>query len=85
MTAAGEIMMLSRLLIMPGAEHAVQIFVIDLCMFVLKKRGSMVLQGSYIMNGTTSGALRGPRSGLVVASTAKASLLGSQFKSKQCR
>ena len=50
MSAAGELMMLSRLLIMPGVENAVQIIWVDLCLLVLRPRGSMVLQGSHIMN-----------------------------------
>ena len=50
MPAAGELMMLSRLLIMPGAEHAVQIIGVDLCLLVLRPRGSMVLQVCRIMN-----------------------------------
>ena len=45
-----ELMMLSRLLIMPGVKHAVQIIGVDLCLLVLRPRGSMVLQGSQIMN-----------------------------------
>ena len=48
MPAAGELMMLSRRPIMPGVEH--QISVVDLCLLVLRPRGSMVLQGSNIMN-----------------------------------
>ena len=43
MLAAGEVMMLSRLLIMAGV---VQIIVVNLCSFVLRPRGSTVLQGS---------------------------------------
>ena len=50
MPAAEELMMLSRLLIMPGVEHAVQIIGVDLCLPVLRPRGSMVLQGSHIIN-----------------------------------
>ena len=46
MPAAGGLMMLSRLLIMPGVEHAVHIFGVDLCLLVQRPRGSMVLQGS---------------------------------------
>ena len=45
MPAAGELMMLSRLLIMPGVEQAVQSIGVDLCLLVLRPRGSMVLQG----------------------------------------
>ena len=41
--AAKELVMLSRLLIMPGIEHAVQIIVADLCLLVLRPRGSTVL------------------------------------------
>ena len=50
MPAARELMMLSRLLIMPGVEHAVQINGVYLCLLMLRHRGSMVLQGSQIMN-----------------------------------
>ena len=50
MPAAGELMMLSGLLIMPGIEHAVQIIGVDLCLLVLRPRGSMVLQGSQIID-----------------------------------
>ena len=50
MPAVGELMMINRLLIMPGAEHAVQIIGVDLCLLVLRHRGSVVLQGTYIMN-----------------------------------
>ena len=50
MPAAGELMMLSRLLIVPGVEHAVQIIGVDLCLLGLRLRGSMVLQRSHIMN-----------------------------------
>ena len=50
MPVAGELMMLRRLLIMHGLEHAVQITVVDLFLLVLRPRGSMVLQESHIMN-----------------------------------
>ena len=50
MSAAGELMMLSRLLVMTGVEHVVQIIGVDLCLLVLRQRGSMVLPGSHIMN-----------------------------------
>ena len=43
-------MMLSRLLIVPGVVQAVQIIGVDFCLLVLRPRGSMVLQGSHIMN-----------------------------------
>ena len=41
---------ISRLLIVPGVEHAVHIIWVNLCSVVLRPRGSMVLQGCYIMN-----------------------------------
>ena len=41
--AAGELMMLSRLLIVPGVEHAVQIIGVDLCLLLLWPRLPMVL------------------------------------------
>ena len=50
MRAAGELMMISRLLIVPGVEHAVQIVAVDLSMLLLRPRESMVLHGSHIMN-----------------------------------
>ena len=50
MPAAGELMMLFKLLIMSGVEHAVQIRGVDLCLLVLRPKGSMVLQGFHIMN-----------------------------------
>ena len=52
MPAPGKLMMLSRLLIMPGVEHAVQITGVDLCLFMRRLRGSMVLQGSNTMNSS---------------------------------
>ena len=42
-------MMLSRPLIMPGVEHVVHIIGVDLCLLVMRHRGSMVLHGSHIM------------------------------------
>ena len=36
MPAVGELMKLSRLLIIPGVKHAVQIIVVDLCLLVLE-------------------------------------------------
>ena len=48
--SCGELMMLSRLLIVPDVEHAVQIIGVNLHSLVLRTRGSMVLQGSHIMN-----------------------------------
>ena len=42
--------MLSRLLILPGVEHAVQIIGVDLCLLVLRPRGSMMLQMNHITN-----------------------------------
>ena len=50
MPAAGKLMTLSRMLIIPGLEHTAQIIGVDLCLLVLRPRGSMVLQGSHIMN-----------------------------------
>ena len=48
--AARELVMINRLLIVPGKEHAMQIIYVDLCLLVLRPRGSIVLQGSHIMN-----------------------------------
>ena len=50
LAAVRELMMLSRLLIMPGVEHAVQIIGVDMRMLVLRPSESMVLQQSHIMN-----------------------------------
>ena len=50
MPAAEELMMLTRLRIVPGVEPAVYIIGVDLCLFVLRPRESMVLQESRIMN-----------------------------------
>ena len=50
MPAASKLMMLSRLLIMPDVDHAVQIIGVYLCLLVLRPRRSMVLQDSHIMN-----------------------------------
>ena len=52
MPAAGEPMMLSRLLFMPGVDHAVQIIGGNLCSLVLSLREYMMLQESHIMIGT---------------------------------
>ena len=49
MPAAGELMMLSRLLIVLGVEQAVLILGVNFCSLVLRPRASMVLQGSHIM------------------------------------
>ena len=50
MPAAGKLMMLNRLLIVPGVEHAMWNIGVNLCLLVLRPRGSMVLQGSRIMS-----------------------------------
>ena len=50
MPAAGELMMLNRLLIMPRDEHAMLNIEVNLCLLVLRPRGFMVLQGSRIMS-----------------------------------
>ena len=50
MPVARELMMLSRLLIVLGVKHAVQINRVDLCLLVLRTRESVVLQLSRIMN-----------------------------------
>ena len=57
MPAAGERMILSRRLVVPGVEHAMQIIWGSiLCLLVQRHKGSVVLQGSRIMN--TPGILR---------------------------
>ena len=50
MPAAGELMMLNRLLIVPGLEHAMLIIGVNFYLFVLRPWVNMVLQGSRIMN-----------------------------------
>ena len=50
MPVAGELLVLSRLLIVLAVEHAVQIIGVNLCSPVLRPSGFMVLQGSHIMN-----------------------------------
>ena len=50
MPAATELMMLNRLLIMPGAEHAMLNIVVKSCLLVLRPRGSTVLQGCLIIS-----------------------------------
>ena len=42
--------MLSRLHIVPAAEDAMLNIWVNLCLLVLRPRGSMVLKGSHIMN-----------------------------------
>ena len=42
--------MLGRLVIKHGVEHTVKIIGVDLCLLVLRPRGSILLQGSQIMN-----------------------------------
>ena len=49
MPAAEELMMLNRLLIVPGVEQAMLDIGVNLCLLVLRPRGSTVLQGSRIM------------------------------------
>ena len=50
MIAAGELMMLNRLLIVPGVEHAMLNIRVNMCFLMLMSRGSMVLQRSGIMS-----------------------------------
>ena len=50
MPAAGELMMLHRLLIVPGVEHVMLNIGVNLCLLVLRPREFMVLQGSCIMS-----------------------------------
>ena len=50
MPAAGELTVLNRLLIVPGVEHVLWNIGVNLCLLVLRPRGSMVLQGSRIMS-----------------------------------
>ena len=51
MPAAREPMMLHRLLLVPGVDHAMLNIGVNLCLLVLRPRGSMVLQWSHIMSG----------------------------------
>ena len=46
MPAAGELMILNRLLIVPGVQHAIQNIRVNLCLLMPRPRGSMVLQRS---------------------------------------
>ena len=116
MPAFGELMMLNRLLIEPGVEHAMRNIGVNLCLLVLRPRGSMVLPWCWglwcahnehtrnnrklstcshkwweTLKGSIFGvkpsipALRWPGGSLVVTPAEKASLLGSQFDSRQCR
>ena len=50
MPAARELMMQNRVLIVLGVEHAMWNIVVNLCLLVLRHRGSMVPQGSHIMS-----------------------------------
>ena len=51
MPAARELMMVNRLVIMPGVEHAMSNIGVNLCLVVLRPKGSMVLEESRIMSG----------------------------------
>ena len=44
MPAAGELIMLNRSLIVPGVEHAMLNIGVNLCLLVLRPRGSMESQ-----------------------------------------
>ena len=50
MAAALELLMLNRLLIVPGVEISMLIIWVYLCLLALRPSGSMVLHGSRIMN-----------------------------------
>ena len=50
MPAAGELMMLNRLLIVPVVDNAMLNIGVNLCLLVLRPRGSMVLHWSHIIN-----------------------------------
>ena len=52
MPDARELMMLSRLLIVPRIVHATEIIgvMVNLCLLMLSHRGSILLQWSHIMN-----------------------------------
>ena len=56
--AAGELMMLNTLLIVNGVEHAMQNVGFNLCMLVLRPRGSMVLHGSRKLSTCTRNTLK---------------------------
>ena len=43
--AAGELIMLSRLLMVPGLELVMQIIGVDVCLLLLRLRGSMCCMG----------------------------------------
>ena len=50
MPAAGKLMILNILLIVPGVEHTMQNIGVNFYLLVLRPKGSMVLQGNRIMN-----------------------------------
>ena len=50
MPADGELMMLKRLLIVLGVEHSMLNIGVNVCLLLLRPRGSMVLRGSRIMS-----------------------------------
>ena len=50
MPAAAEHRMMSRRLIVPGVEHAMEIIGVDMCLLVLRPKWYIVLQVSRIMN-----------------------------------
>ena len=54
MPAAGQLMMQSRLIIVPGVENAVQIIGVNLCSLVLMPRGSIVREGNTLKHSTSS-------------------------------
>ena len=111
MPAAGELMMLNRLLINPGVQHAIRNIGAQFglarseaqrvygaaresdneCKRITLKYSTCshkwweTLKFSIFGVKPSIPALRGPRGGVVVAHAEKASLLGSQFDSKQCR
>ena len=105
MPAAGDLMMLNRLLIVPGVEHAMLNIGVNLYLLVYacssetNNEGTTntlkhytcshewweTIKGSIFGVKPSIPALKGPRGVLVVAAAEKASLLGSQFDSKQSR
>ena len=54
MPAPRELMVLNRLLIVPGVEHAVQIFGVDLCWPVLRIDGAEDSEDRWCSKGVTS-------------------------------
>ena len=49
MLAEIKFMMLNRMLTLPAVGHEMRIILVDVCLVILRPRGSMVLQENHIM------------------------------------